>query len=83
MTRSTWGPGVGCHGVQHFGDKAADTMFLALPRPRFGTLYPPTTSTEKLGAVAASVLLLRWQLHRGIAGRLLCQWWYQQQRGLL
>ena len=27
-------------------------MFLALPRPRFGTLYPPTTSTEKLGAVA-------------------------------
>ena len=46
-------------------DKAADTTFLALQRPRSGSLFLPTTSTEKLGAadhalVASSMAVARW-----------------------
>ena len=40
-------------------------MFLALPRPRSGILFPPTTSTEKLAAagrdpVASLMAVARW-----------------------
>ena len=46
-------------------DKAADTTFLALPRPRSGILFLPTTLTERLGAadhalVASSMAVARW-----------------------
>ena len=46
-------------------DKAADTTFLALQRPRSGILFLPTTLTERLGAadhvlVASSMAVARW-----------------------